>query len=123
MFPRSYNFSNGGPKWPVDGAWHEFIELSVSPIGTTKSPKLQKPSSFFAIHEVLPKIHDAIDVDPDEVLPKILDFIVVDLDEIVELSNSQSYPQVDPLGKKQKFGVDGIGKKPCKKSYDSNIKF
>jgi hypothetical protein len=37
----------------------------------------------------------------------------------VALSNSQ----YDPLGKKQKLGVDGIGKKPCKKSYDSNRKF
>jgi hypothetical protein len=41
----------------------------------------------------------------------------------VQLLNSQSDPQAHPLGKKQKLGVDGIGKKPCKKSYDSSREF
>jgi hypothetical protein len=41
----------------------------------------------------------------------------------MELSNSQFDPQANPLGKKQKLSVDGIGKKHCKKSYDNNKKF
>jgi hypothetical protein len=107
MFPRSCNSSNGGPKLPLDGAWPKSTKLNVNPVGTTKSPKLQNPSSCFAIPKVLCKIHD---------------FTVVNLDEIMELSNSQSYPQVDPPRKNQKFGVDGIGKKPRKKSSDSSKK-
>ncbi len=108
MFPRSCNSSNGGPKLPLDGTWPKSTKLNVNLVGTTKSPKLQNVSSCFAIPKVLHKIHD---------------FTVVNFDEIMELSNSQSYPQVDPPRKNQKFGVDGIGKKPRKKSYDSSRKF
>jgi hypothetical protein len=62
--------------------------LNVSLIGATTSPKLQNPSSSFAIPAVLPKKFNVIDVDPNEVFPEILDSTTIDLDEIVELSSS-----------------------------------
>ncbi len=123
MFPRSYGSFDSGPKLPLVGTWPESPKSNVSPIGATKSLKLQNPKSFFAIFEVLPKIPYVIDVDLNEFLLEILNSIVIDLGEIMELSYSQFDPQVDPLGKKQKLGMDGIGEKPCKKSYDSSRKF
>ncbi len=123
MFPRLYNSFNNGLKFPIVGAWLKSTELNVNPIGATISLELQNPSSYVAILEVLLKILDVIDVDPDEVLPKIPDSIVIDLDEITELLNSQSNPQVGPPRKKQKLNVDGVGKKHHKKSYDSSRKF
>jgi hypothetical protein len=88
VFPRSYNSFNSGPKSPLDGAWHKSTKLNVSVLGTTKSPKLQNPSSSFAIPEVLLEIPNVIYVDFDEVLFEIPNFTVVDLDEIMELLNS-----------------------------------
>jgi hypothetical protein len=123
MFPRSYNSFDSGPKSPLAKPWPKSPKSNVNPIGITKSLKLQNPSFSFAICEVLPKILNVIDVDPNEVLLKIPNFITLDLDEIVELSNSQSSPQAHPPGKKQKLGVGGIGKKPSKKSYDNNKRF
>jgi hypothetical protein len=64
-----------------------------------------------------------IDANLDEFFLKIPNFIVIDLDEIMELSNSQFYPQANHTRNKQKLGVGGIGKKFCKKSYDNNRKF
>jgi hypothetical protein len=120
MFPRLYSSFNSGPKLPLTKVW---LDSPKCPIRTTKSPKFQNVSSSFVIPKVLPKIFDAIDVNFDEVLPKIPNFIVANLDEIVELSDSQSDPQVDPLEKKHNFGVVGIRNKPRKKSYDNSIKF
>ncbi len=114
MFPRSYGSFDSGPKLPLTRTWPKSRKSSVSPIGATKSLELQNPKSSFAIFEVLPEIPYVIDVDTNEVLLKILNSIAIDLGEIVELSYSQFDPQVDPLGKKQKLGMDGIGKKPCK---------
>jgi hypothetical protein len=74
MFPRSYNSSDSGPKSPLVGAWPKSPKSNVSLVGTTKSLKLQNPSSFFAIPNFLP--------------------------EIVELLNSQSDPQAHPPRKK-----------------------
>jgi len=95
----------------------------VNPIGATTSPKLQNPSFSFATPEVLLEIPNVIDVHPDEILFEIPNSTTIDLDDIVELSNSLFDPQAKPPRKKHKFGVDGIGKKPHKKSYDSNKKF
>jgi hypothetical protein len=72
----------------------------VSPTRAITSPKLQNPSSSFAIPKVLLRIPNVINVVPNEILYEILDFIAIDLDEIVELSNSQFDPQVDPPRKK-----------------------
>jgi hypothetical protein len=74
--------------------------LNVSLIETTKSLKLQNPSSSFVIPEVLPRIPNVIDVDFNEILLEIHDSTIINLNEIVELSNSQFDPQVEPLGKK-----------------------
>jgi len=123
MFPRSYNSFNNGPKSPLTKAWLESPKSSVNPVGATTSPKLKNLSFFFAIPEILLEIPIIIDVDPNEVLSEILNFIVIDFDEIVEVSNSQFDPQVDPPRKKQKLGVDGIGEKPPKKSYNNSRKF
>jgi hypothetical protein len=96
MFPRSYSFFNSGPKSPLVGAWRESSKSNVNLIGITKSLELQNPSFSFAICEVLPKIPNLIDVDPNEIPPKILDFIILDLDEILEVSNSQFDLQINP---------------------------
>jgi hypothetical protein len=96
MFLRSYNSSDSGPKLPLAKAWPKSPKSNVNPIGITKSLELQNPSFSFAIREVLPKIPNVIDVDPNEVLFKIPNSITLDLDEIVELSNSQSDPQTNP---------------------------
>ncbi len=85
MFPRSHNYFDSGPKSPLARAWPKFPKQIVNPIGITKSRELQNPSFSFAVREVL---------------PKILNFINLDLDEIMELSNSQSDLQTNPLGKK-----------------------
>jgi hypothetical protein len=114
MFPRSYNFFESGPKSPLVGAWHESPKSNVNPIGTTKSLELQNPSFSFAIHEVLPKILNVIDVDPNEVLPKIPNFITLDLDEIVELSNSQSDPQANTLGRNMSLVWVALGRSSAK---------
>jgi hypothetical protein len=97
--------------------------LSFNLVGVTKSLELQNPSSFFALHEFLLQILNAIDVNLDEVLLEILDSIAIDFDEIVELLVSKSDPQAKPPRKNEKFGVDGIKKKAHKKSYDSSRKF
>jgi hypothetical protein len=123
MFPRSYSSSNSGPKLPLAGTWPKSPKSSVNLIGATKSLELQNPKSSFAIFEVLPKIPYVIDVDFNEIILEIVNFTTIDLGEIVELLDFRFDPQVDPLRKKQKLGVDGIGKKPYKKSYDSNRKF
>ncbi len=85
MFPRSHNYFDSGPKSPLAKAWPKSPEQIVNPIGITKPRELQNPSFSFAVREVLPKIPN---------------FINLDLDEIMELSNSQSDPQTNPLGKK-----------------------
>jgi hypothetical protein len=100
-----------------------FPELSFNLVGVTKSLELQNPSSFFALPKFLPQILNAIDVNPDEVLLEILDSTTINFDEIVELLDSKSNPQAKPLGKNEKFGVNGIGKKVHKKSYDSSSNF
>jgi hypothetical protein len=100
MFPRTYNSCDSGPKSPLAGAWLESPKLNVNPVGATKSPKLQNPSSSFAIPEFFPKIPNVIDVDPNEIFLEILDFTAIDLDEIVELLDSQSDPQANPPRKK-----------------------
>ncbi len=97
--------------------------MSFNLIGVTKSLELQNPSSFFALLEFLPQILNVIDVNTDEVLLEILDSTAIDFDEIVELLDSKSNPQAKPPGKNEKYGVDGIGKKAHKKSYDSSRKF
>ncbi len=107
---------------PSTRTWPKSPKSSVSPVGVNTSPKLQNPNSSFAIPKVLPKILNATYVNHDEVLYEILNSTTIYFDEIVELSNSQFDPQVDPPWKKQKFVVDGIGKKPCKESYDSSKK-
>ncbi len=110
MFPRSYSFFDSGPKLPLVGAWLESSKSNVNPIGITKSLELQNPSFSFAICEVLPKIPNVIDVDPNEIPPKIPDFITLDLDEIVELSNSQFDLQINPLGKNMSLVWVALGK-------------
>jgi hypothetical protein len=72
----------------------------VSPTKAITSPKFQNPSSSFAIPNILLGIPNVIDVVPNEVVYEIPKFITIDLDEIVELSNSQFDPQVEPPRKK-----------------------
>jgi hypothetical protein len=114
MFPRSYSFFNSGPKLPLVRVWPESLESNVNPIGTTKSLKLQNPSFSFAIYEVLPKIPNVIDVNPNEILPKIPNFITLDLDEIVELSKSPSDLEVNPPGRNRSLVWVALGRSLAK---------
>jgi hypothetical protein len=66
------------------------------------------------MREVLPKIPNVIDVNPNEILLKIPNFITLDLDEIVELSNSQSDLQVNPLGRNKSLVWVALGRSLAK---------
>jgi len=110
MFPRSYSFFDSGPKLPLVGAWPKYSKSNINPLGITKSLELQNPSFSFAICEVLPKIPNLIDVDPNEIPPKILDFIILDLDEILEVSNSQFDLQINPPWRNMSLVWVALGK-------------